>query len=180
MLSRFCRKSSRFSSLRGTFASNTNPDYLKQMKGDLKTIDPEMWSYINEEAERIKSSVCLIASENFTSNACLQALGTVLNNKYAEGYPDARYYGGCEIVDKVEKLTQKRALEAYGLNPAEWGVNVQALSGAPANMYVFYAVGGKDCRVVGPGLPDGGVGFNQYSLTFTSIYLMVMPPTLVV
>lgn len=100
-----------------------------------------------------------------------------MNNKYAEGYPDARYYGGCEVVDKVEKLTQKRALEAYGLNPAEWGVNVQALSGAPANMYVFYAVGGKDCRVVGPGLPDGGVGCLGSNLIIFSICLTVMPLT---
>lgn len=71
MLHRFCRKGSRVQSLRAAFASNTNPAYLRQMQSDLKTVDPEMWSYINEEARRIKSSVCLIASENFTSNACL-------------------------------------------------------------------------------------------------------------
>lgn len=78
----------------------------------------------------------LIASENFTSRAVLDALGSVLSNKYSEGYPGARYYGGNENIDQVELLCQKRALETFHLNEAEWGVNVQSLSGSPANFQV--------------------------------------------
>jgi hypothetical protein len=73
------------------------------------------------------------ASENFTSASVLEALGSVMQNKYSEGYPNARYYGGNENIDKAELLCQQRALDAFKLDPAEWGVNVQSLSGSPAN-----------------------------------------------
>jgi glycine hydroxymethyltransferase len=82
----------------------------------------------------------LIASENFTSRAVLDALGSVLSNKYSEGYPGARYYGGNENIDQVELLCQKRALEAFQLDAKEWGVNVQSLSGSPANFQVCVCV----------------------------------------
>ena len=74
-------------------------------------------------AEQIEG-IELIASENFTSKAVMQALGSCLTNKYSEGYPGKRYYGGNEVIDKIEKLCQKRALEAFRLDPEEWGVNV--------------------------------------------------------
>jgi glycine hydroxymethyltransferase len=98
--------------------------------------DPELCDLIEKEKARQRSSLVLIASENFTSKAVLQALGSVLSNKYSEGYPGARYYGGNENIDKVELLCQKRALEAFHLDPEEWGVNVQSLSGSPANFQV--------------------------------------------
>ena len=79
----------------------------------------------------------LIASENFCSRAGLTALGSCLNNKYAEGYPGARYYGGTVHVDEVEQLCRQRALEAFRLDPELWGVNVQPYSGSPANFAVF-------------------------------------------
>jgi glycine hydroxymethyltransferase len=98
--------------------------------------DPELCTLIEQEKARQRNSLVLIASENFTSKAVLEALGSVLSNKYSEGYPGARYYGGNENIDQVELLCQKRALEAFGLNPEEWGVNVQSLSGSPANFQV--------------------------------------------
>ena len=102
----------------------------------LTTTDPELCNLIEQEKARQRSSLVLIASENFTSRAVLDALGSVLSNKYSEGYPGARYYGGNENIDQVELLCQKRALEAFHLDPEEWGVNVQSLSGSPANFQV--------------------------------------------
>lgn len=98
--------------------------------------DPELCDLIEQEKARQRNSLVLIASENFTSKAVLDALGSVLSNKYSEGYPGARYYGGNENIDQVELLCQKRALEAFDLDPEEWGVNVQSLSGSPANFQV--------------------------------------------
>lgn len=98
--------------------------------------DPELCQLIEQEKARQRNSLVLIASENFTSKAVLEALGSVLSNKYSEGYPGARYYGGNENIDQVELLCQKRALEAFHLDPEEWGVNVQSLSGSPANFQV--------------------------------------------
>lgn len=102
----------------------------------LKETDPELCTLIEQEKARQRNSLVLIASENFTSKAVLDALGSVLSNKYSEGYPGARYYGGNENIDQVELLCQKRALEAFHLDPEEWGVNVQSLSGSPANFQV--------------------------------------------
>ena len=99
----------------------------------LAETDPDLCQLIEQEKARQRNSLVLIASENFTSKAVLDALGSVLSNKYSEGYPGARYYGGNENIDQVELLCQKRALEAFHLNPEEWGVNVQSLSGSPAN-----------------------------------------------
>jgi glycine hydroxymethyltransferase len=99
----------------------------------LPETDPELWDLIEQEKARQRSSLVLIASENFTSKSVLDALGSVLSNKYSEGYPGARYYGGNENIDQVELLCQKRALEAFHLDPQDWGVNVQSLSGSPAN-----------------------------------------------
>lgn len=102
----------------------------------LAETDPTLLNLIEQEKARQRNSLVLIASENFTSKAVLDALGSVLSNKYSEGYPGARYYGGNENIDQVEILCQKRALEAFHLNPDEWGVNVQSLSGSPANFQV--------------------------------------------
>ena len=98
--------------------------------------DTIIFDLIKEEEARQLNGIELIASENFTSRAVLDALGSVLSNKYSEGYPGARYYGGNENIDQVELLCQKRALETFHLNEDEWGVNVQSLSGSPANFQV--------------------------------------------
>jgi glycine hydroxymethyltransferase len=108
----------------------------RELNQPLSTVDPELTQFIEQEKARQRSSLVLIASENFTSRAVLDALGSVLSNKYSEGYPGARYYGGNENIDQVELLCQKRALELFDLDPAEWGVNVQSLSGSPANFQV--------------------------------------------
>jgi len=122
----------------------------------LPDVDPDLCRLIEREKARQRSSLVLIASENFTSRAVLDALGSVLSNKYSEGYPGARYYGGNENIDQVELLCQKRALEAFHLDPAEWGVNVQSLSGSPANFQVYTALLETHGRILSLDLPHGG------------------------
>jgi glycine hydroxymethyltransferase len=118
--------------------------------------DTEIANLIEKENKRQKSVINLIASENYVSEDVLEALGSKFNNKYAEGYPNARYYGGNEIVDQVELLTQKRALEAFGLNENDWTVNVQALSGSPANLAVYFALVSRGGKIMGMRLDHGG------------------------
>ncbi|KAF9106414.1 glycine hydroxymethyltransferase shm1 [Mortierella sp. GBA35] len=122
----------------------------------LKEQDPEMFDIIEREKKRQRESIVLIASENFTSRSVMGALGSILQNKYSEGYPGARYYGGNEQIDMSERLCQKRALEAFNLDSDEWGVNVQPLSGAPANLYVYGALMKPHDRLMGLDLPHGG------------------------
>jgi len=122
----------------------------------LKEADPEMHGLIEEEKARQLRSIELIASENFTSRAVMECLGSVLTNKYSEGQPNARYYGGNEVIDKIENLCKKRALEAFSLNDKEWGVNVQPYSGSPANFAVYTALLPPHSRVMGLDLPSGG------------------------
>lgn len=118
--------------------------------------DIEIADLIKRENERQKSVINLIASENYVSEDVLEALGSKFNNKYAEGYPNARYYGGNEIVDEVELLTQSRALKTFGLNENDWAVNVQALSGSPANLTVYFALVSKGGKIMGMRLDHGG------------------------
>ncbi|XP_035419173.1 serine hydroxymethyltransferase, cytosolic isoform X3 [Cygnus atratus] len=101
----------------------------KMVMEPLDSNDPEVHSIIKKEKQRQRLGLELIASENFASRAVLEALGSCLNNKYSEGYPGQRYYGGTEFVDELERLCQKRALQAYRLDPQKWGVNVQPYSG---------------------------------------------------
>merc|ERR1740139_2186691 len=133
--------------------SSSSGAYLNR---DLSDQDPELLNLIEQEKARQKNSLVLIASENFTSRAVLDALGSVLSNKYSEGYPGARYYGGNENIDQVEALCQKRALEAFHLDPEEWGVNVQSLSGSPANFQVYTALLEPHARILSLDLPHGG------------------------
>ncbi|NXG13918.1 GLYM protein, partial [Grallaria varia] len=102
--------------------------------------------------------------QNFCSRAALEALGSCLNNKYSEGYPGKRYYGGAEVVDQIELLCQQRALEAFDLDPARWGVNVQPYSGSPANFAAYTALLQPHDRLMGLDLPDGG-HWSQGGLT---------------
>src|SRR3982750_1312377 len=99
--------------------------------------DVQVKKLIDAEKKRQKKVVNLIASENYVSKDVLEALGSELTNKYAEGYPHKRYYGGQEYIDKIEDLAIERALKLFGLKTSEWHVNVQALSGSPANLAVY-------------------------------------------
>jgi glycine hydroxymethyltransferase len=152
----------------------------------LEEHDPEMFDLIEQEKSRQWRSLELIASENFTSRAVMDCLGSALTNKYAEGLPHARYYGGNEVVDQVEILCQKRALAAYGLDPEQWGVNVQPYSGSPANFAVYTALLKPHDRIMGLDLPSGGHlthGFYTYSkkegtrkaVSATSVYFESLP-----
>jgi glycine hydroxymethyltransferase len=126
------------------------------MNKSLKESDPELYQIIEKEKIRQQDSLVLIASENFTSKAVFDALGSVMSNKYSEGYPGARYYGGNENIDKAESLCQQRALDAFNLDPAKWGVNVQSLSGSPANFQAYAAVLAPHDRIMALDLPHGG------------------------
>ncbi|ESP03904.1 hypothetical protein LOTGIDRAFT_149590 [Lottia gigantea] len=150
------------------------------LQNDISKDDPEMYDLIRAEKSRQLRGLELIASENFASKACLQALGSCLNNKYSEGQPGQRYYGGNEVIDKVERLCQKRALEAFGLDPEKWGVNVQPHSGSPANFAVYTAVVEPHGRIMGLHLPDGGHlshGFmtGTKKVSATSVYFESFP-----
>ncbi len=122
----------------------------------LQNQDPEIWSLLQEEKKRQESGIELIASENFTSPAVLEALGSIFTNKYAEGLPGKRYYGGTEVVDKLEKLCIQRALSAFHLDPEEWGCNVQPYSGSVANMAVYLGLLKPGETIMGLELSSGG------------------------
>ncbi|MDO4615571.1 MAG: serine hydroxymethyltransferase [Lachnospiraceae bacterium] len=119
---------------------------------DIRAVDPEIAAAIQAEFDRQNSHIELIASENWTSKAVMSALGSVLTNKYAEGYPAHRYYGGCDCVDVVESLAIERAKELFGCTYA----NVQPHSGAQANMAVFYALLQPGDTYMGMALDEGG------------------------
>jgi len=135
----------------------------------IKETDFEVAQYIEEELERQRTTIELIASENFTSEAVMQACGSVLTNKYAEGKPHKRYYNGCEIVDKIEELAQKRACEIFNMDYA----NVQPHSGAQANMAVFMALLKHGDRVLGMDLSNGGHLSHGSSVNFSGIFFDV-------
>ncbi|MEK7241570.1 MAG: serine hydroxymethyltransferase [Planctomycetota bacterium] len=118
----------------------------------LKQVDLEVWQAIKGEIERQKTHLELIASENYCTPAVLQAQGSVLTNKYAEGYPSKRYYGGCEYVDVVEKLAIDRAKDLFGAEHA----NVQPHAGSQANMAVYFTAIAPECKVLGMDITHGG------------------------
>ena len=131
----------------------------------LKDIDPAIAAIVDEEFERQQNTIELIASENIVSTAVMEAQGSVLTNKYAEGYPNRRYYGGCEYVDKAEELAKKRAQELFN---TDYYVNVQAHSGSQANMAAYLAAGlEKGDRVLGMSLDHGGHLTHGFKLNFS-------------
>src|SRR5437667_2310756 len=129
----------------------------------LSEVDPEIWQAIKDEERRQHDKIELIASENYVSRAVLEAQGSVLTNKYAEGYPGKRYYGGCEYVDVAESLAISRAKELFGADHA----NVQPHSGAQANMAVYMAVLQPGDKLLGMGLAFGGHLTHGYPINFS-------------
>ena len=115
-------------------------------------VDPQIAELLGRELDRQRGQIELIASENFTWPSVFEAVGSVPTNKYAEGYPGKRYYGGCEVVDEIEELARSRAKELFGAEHA----NVQPHAGAQANMAVYFAVLSPGDRVLGLSLDHGG------------------------
>lgn len=138
---------------------------------EIDRVDPEVAQAIYQEIQRQTDKIELIASENFVSKAVLEAVGTPLTNKYAEGYPGKRYYGGCEYVDVVENLAISRAKELFGAEH----VNVQPHSGAQANMAVFYAVLKPGDVYMGMNLAHGGHLSHGMALNMSGKYFKPVP-----
>src|ERR671917_525746 len=135
----------------------------------LSVTDPEVAAAIQSELGRQRGKLELIASENFTSLSVLEATGCVMTNKYAEGYPGKRYYGGCEFVDVVETLAIERAKQLFGAEHA----NVQPHSGAQANMAIYMAALKPGDRILGLKLDQGGHLTHGHPLNFSGIYFEV-------
>ena len=138
---------------------------------DIKVVDPEIASAITDEFDRQNSHIELIASENWVSPAVMSAMGSVLTNKYAEGYPGKRYYGGCDVVDVVEDLARERAKKLFGCDYA----NVQPLSGAQAKMAVQFAVLKPGDTVMGMNLDHGGHLTHGSPVNFSGTYFNIVP-----
>ena len=137
--------------------------------------DPEVWKFIAAEMQRQEQHIELIASENYASPAVMQAQGSQLTNKYAEGYPGKRYYGGCQYVDEVERLAIERAKKLF-CEPAgvEMAVNVQPHSGAQANEAVLMAVANPGDTVMGMSLADGGHLTHGMKINFSGKYFNIV------
>ncbi|KAK9456136.1 serine hydroxymethyltransferase [Dipodascopsis uninucleata] len=150
------------------------------LQDSLASTDPEVAKIMESEIKRQKESIVLIASENFTSRAVFDALGSPMSNKYSEGYPGARYYGGNQHIDEIERLCQQRALDAFHVDKEKWGVNVQTLSGSPANLQVYQAIMRPHERLMGLDLPHGGHLSHGYQtdskkISAVSTYFETMP-----
>ena len=138
---------------------------------DIQAVDPEIAAAITAEFDRQNSHIELIASENWVSPAVMSAMGSILTNKYAEGYPGKRYYGGCECVDVVEELARERAKKLFG---CEY-VNVQPHSGAQANMAVQFAILKPGDTIMGMNLDHGGHLTHGSPVNFSGTYFHVVP-----
>ena len=137
----------------------------------IRQADPQVADAIELELERQRAHIELIASENFVSPAVLEAMGTPLTNKYAEGYPGKRYYGGCQYVDVVENLARERACRLFGAEHA----NVQPHSGAQANMAVYFAMLEPGDTVMGMNLSHGGHLTHGSPVNMSGKYFKFVP-----
>src|SRR4029453_491649 len=141
------------------------------MNVPLAEAGPEIAATIAEEERRLAYNLEMIASENFVSEAVLEAMGSVLTNKYAEGYPGKRYYGGCEFVDVAENIARDRAKQIFGCEH----VNVQPHSGSPANMSVYLAVLNYGDTILGMNLAHGGHLTHGHPLNFSGRSYKIVP-----
>ena len=137
--------------------------------------DTQIKKLIDAEKKRQKKVVNLIASENYVSKDVLTALGSEFVNKYSEGYPGKRYYGGNEIVDVVENLCKERALKLFDLKEKDWAVNVQALSGSPANLAVYVALVPQGGKIMGMSLDQGGHLTHGHKVSATGKFWQQIP-----
>jgi len=144
---------------------------VSESKAYIREADPELYDALTAEARRQAYKLELIASENFVSEAVLEAAGGVMTNKYAEGYPGKRYYGGCEYVDIAENLARDRAKELFGAEH----VNVQPHSGSQANMAVYFAVLKPGDTVMGLDLSHGGHLTHGHPINFTGMFYNIVP-----
>ena len=143
----------------------------ERMSRPLSEVDPEVYEQIQHEVERQHGRLELIASENFVSEAVLEATGSVFTNKYAEGYPEKRYYGGCEFTDIVENLARDRAKKLFGAEHA----NVQPHSGSQANQAAYSAVLQPGDTILGMNLAHGGHLTHGHPLNFSGKTYHVIP-----
>jgi glycine hydroxymethyltransferase len=141
----------------------------------LQSSDPALWNIIQQEHHRQEQHIELIASENYTSPAVMQAQGSQLTNKYAEGYPGRRYYGGCEFVDQAEQLALDRVKQLFGADAHGWAANVQAHSGAQANEAVFLAFMKPGDTFMGMNLAEGGHLSHGMALNMSGKWFNVVP-----
>jgi glycine hydroxymethyltransferase len=141
----------------------------------LQSSDPALWNIIQQEHHRQEQHIELIASENYTSPAVMQAQGSQLTNKYAEGYPGRRYYGGCEFVDQAEQLALNRVKQLFGADAHGWAANVQAHSGAQANEAVFLAFMKPGDTFMGMNLAEGGHLSHGMALNMSGKWFNVVP-----
>lgn len=141
------------------------------MLTNLKKQDPKIYKIVKEEEKRQKEGLELIASENYVSPAVLETMGTILTNKYSEGYPGKRYYGGNEVIDKAENLAVERAKKLFGAEH----VNVQPLSGGPANMAVYMALLQPGDKVLGLSLDQGGHLSHGHPMNFSGKLYTIIP-----
>src|ERR1700726_4166792 len=149
---------------------NETPE-LKRMSRTLEVADPEVAEALRDEVRRQATGLELIASENFVSEAVLEAMGSVFTNKYAEGYPGKRYYGGCEFSDVVENLARDRAKQLFGAEHA----NVQPHAGSQANMEAYAAVLQPGDTILGLNLAHGGHLTHGFHLNFSGKTYRVVP-----